>query len=194
MASAPPYSASLGNVQVLFNNVAAPLASVSSNLILAIVPYETTAAVAQIQVINNGAMSNVVTEFVNATTPGVFTNPAGGTGNAVAMHGDGSAVTPDSPAAIGETITVLVAGLGDVLPAIADGSAGTSGSATFNTIFAGVGSVPATNVSAGLAPNLVGYYQVMLTIPSGVTAGNNFLYIGGPDSISSEAIISIAGP
>jgi uncharacterized protein (TIGR03437 family) len=174
----------------LINNRPAPIYYVSSTQIAAIVPYETTTSVAQIQVVNNQAMSNVVTEFVNATTPGVFTIPAGGLGYAAAEHADGSLVTPSHPAQVGETIAVYVTGLGDVFPSISDGTAGVSGS-TSNAITAFVSGTAATVAYAGLAPGLVGLYQVNVQIPTGITAGDNYMDIAGPDSYTSEALISI---
>src|SRR5207249_671157 len=108
-AAVLPLSNILGGVQVLINNVAAPIFYASSTQLSVIVPWETTASIAQIQVVNNGAMSNVVTEYVSNTTPGVF----GGIGYAAALHGDFSVVTPSNPANVGETISVFVTGLGD---------------------------------------------------------------------------------
>jgi uncharacterized protein (TIGR03437 family) len=91
---------------------------------------------------------------------------------------------------VGETIAVYVTGLGDVLPSIADGAPGVS-SATTNTITASINNLAATVAYAGLAPSLVGLYQVNVQIPSGVAAGDWYLDIIGPDSYTSEAIISV---
>src|SRR4029077_14192727 len=132
-----PFPMTLAGVQVLINNRPAPIYYVSSGQVSAIVPYETTGSVAQIQVVNNQGSSNVVTELVNPTTPGLFTIPAGGIGYAAAEHADGSLVSPSHPAQVGETIAVYVTGLGDVLPSISDGAPGVS-SATTNTITAAV--------------------------------------------------------
>jgi len=96
-ANALPLPNKLGGVQVLINNLPAPLYYVSSTQISAIVPWETGTSIAQFQVVNNGAMSNVVTEFVNPTTPGVF----GGISYAAAEHVDYSVVTPSNPAQVG---------------------------------------------------------------------------------------------
>ena len=189
-ASTVPFPTTLGGVQVLINSRPAPIYAVSSGQVSAIVPYETTGSVAQIQVINNQSSSNTVTELVNATTPGLFTIPAGGIGYAAAEHADGSLVSPSHPAQVGETIAVYVTGLGDVLPSIADGAPGVSSSTT-NTITASVNNKAATVAYAGLAPTLVGLYQVNVQIPTGVAAGDWYLDISGPDSYTSEAIISV---
>ncbi len=70
----------------MINQVQAPIYYVSPTQISVIVPYITTpGSVAQIQVINNGANSNVVTQFTGTTSVGVFTNnPVGGIGYAAA--------------------------------------------------------------------------------------------------------------
>jgi uncharacterized protein (TIGR03437 family) len=191
VASTIPFPTTLGGVQVLINNRPAPIYYVSSTQVSVIVPYETTASVAQIQVMNNQGSSNVVTELVNATTPGIFTNPANGIGYAAAEHPDFSLVTTSHPAQSGETIAVYLTGLGDTFPSVADGAAGVT-SSTSNTITAFINGTAATVAYAGLAPGLVGLYQVNVQIPSGLTAGDNYLDISGPDSYTSEALISIA--
>jgi uncharacterized protein (TIGR03437 family) len=195
VASTVPFPTTLGNVQVLVNNVPAPIYYVSPNQVAALVPYQTTASVAQIKVVNNGVASNTVTELVNLTAPGVFTQPAGGLGYAAALHTDFSPVTPSSPAQPGETIAVFVTGLGDVFPGIPDGSAGPSPdfSTATNAITADVNGVAANVTYKGLAPGLAGLYQVNIEIPTGLTAGDNFLDVSGPDSYASEALIPIGG-
>jgi uncharacterized protein (TIGR03437 family) len=189
-ASVIPFPTTLGGVQVLINNRAAPIAYVSSGQISAIVPYETTASVAQVQVINNQTASNVVTELVNLTTPGVFTIPADGIHYAAAEHADGTPVTQAHPAQVGETVAVFLTGLGDVFPTISDGAPGVSG-ATSNAITAYLNGTAATVTYAGLAPTLVGLYQVNVQIPTGLAAGDYELDISGPDSYTSESLISV---
>jgi uncharacterized protein (TIGR03437 family) len=194
IASTLPLPTTLGKVQVLINNIAAPIYYVSPTQLSVIVPYEiqgSTGSVAQIQVVNNGTSSNVVTEFVNATTPGVFTNPVGGLGLAAAEHANFSLITENSPAQVGETITVYVTGLGDSFPTPSDGAAAGRQSPTSNTITADISGVSATVSYAGLTPQYPGLYQVNLVIPSGVSAGDNLIDISGPDSYTSEAILPI---
>jgi len=192
-ATTAPFPPALNGVQVLINSKPAPLYFVSPNQISAIVPFGTTTATAQIQVINNGVSSNVVTTFVNQTSPGVFTVPPGGIGQAAALHPDFSLITTARPAQIGETIAVYLTGLGDVTPAVTDGALGPSNppSLTTNNITAFVGGISATVTYAGLAPQLAGLYQVNLQIPSGVKAGDNALDISGPDSYTTESVIPV---
>jgi len=191
-----PFPTNIGGVQVMINGVAAPLYYVSPTLIEAIVPYETTAMVAQIQVINNGANSNTVTMYTGETAPGVFTQNPGGLGYGAIQHSaDYSLVTPSNPAQPGETVLVYLSGLGTVTPTVADGTAAPSISTvqTTNTITADFNGVAATVSFAGLVPTLAGLYQLNIVVPTGATAGDNLIGITGPDSYAEEALIPVGG-
>jgi uncharacterized protein (TIGR03437 family) len=192
-ASTVPFPTTLGDVQVNINGLLAPIYYVTPGQIAVIVPYAASTSIASIQVFNSGVASNTVTSFINLTTPGVFTLPSGGLGYAAALHADYSLVTPQNPAQIGETVAVYLTGLGAVNPAIPDGSAGPAStlSNTTQTVTADISGISATVAYAGLAPQLAGLYQVNVTIPSGVTSGDNTLDISGPDSYSGEALIPI---
>lgn len=176
----------LGGVQVMINGRPAQILNVSPERIDAIVPYDTEInSVAGIQVINNSTASNTVTVFTGMTAPGIFTTPPGGIGYAAAQHSaDFSLITPSSPAKIGEVIVVYGTGLGAL-------SSVSPGGTTTNTITAAIGGVAAKVGFAGLS--VTGLYQINLTVPAGVPAGDNYLDISGPDSFTSEALISIAG-
>jgi len=185
----------LNGVQVMINNRPAPIYFVSSGQVSAVVPFGTTELIADIQVINNGVASNTVSSFVNLTEPGIFTEPVGGLGSAKVLHPDFTQVTPNSPAQVGETIAIYLTGLGDVNPAVADGTPGPSNPTSvatnaFNVFIDGQQSVPAF---AGLAPGLVGLYQINVAVPSGVHSGNVALEIQGPDCDTSEATLPVVG-
>jgi uncharacterized protein (TIGR03437 family) len=207
IAQTAAFPTKLNGVQVLIDGIAAPLYYVSATQIAAIVPYAASQfSFATIQVNNNGLASKAVTEFVNPGTPGVFTNPADGIGVAAALHADYSLITANSPAEPGENISVYLTGLGQVFPPITDGSPGSSTSLnyTVNTIAANLDdattgtSVAATVGYAGLAPGYAGLYQLNLTVPTGLTAGDPiFLEVdvlnsaGNPTQVSEEALLPI---
>lgn len=196
IATTSIFPTKLNNVQVLVDGVAAPLYYVSATQIAAIVPFAASQlSIATVQVKNNGVLSNTVTEFMNSTTPGVLTSPANGISAAAALHADYSLVSEQNPAVAGETISVYLTGLGAVFPLIQDGYPGSSDPSSLNNtaakIAALVGGVSATVGYAGLAPGYAGLYQINLTIPTGLTAGDNPLDIEGPDSYSSEALLPI---
>ncbi|MDP9171619.1 MAG: hypothetical protein M3N54_13460 [Acidobacteriota bacterium] len=194
VATGLPFPTSLGGVQVTVNGLPAPLYYVSPTQIAAIVPYGITYSIGQIQVTNNGVPSNSVTELVNKTSPGIFTLSANGLGYGAMEHAlDGTVVTASHPAQPGEPVAVYMSGLGAVFPPVPEGSPGPSPtlSNTTNTITAYVGGIAATVGYAGLAPFLAGLYQVNLTIPATATAGDNLVSISGPDSYTSQALISV---
>jgi uncharacterized protein (TIGR03437 family) len=189
-----PFPATLGNVQVTINGTSAPIYYVAPTQISVIVPYEVNTAIAQVQVITDGNPSNTVTMFTNETSAGVFSVPPGGLGYGAVLHQNGQLVTTANPAQIGETVSVYLTGLGAVSPAIADGAAGPVTTLSLATgITADISGTTATVTYAGLAPQLAGLYQMNITIPSGLTNGDNSLDIAGSDSYTSEVLISIAG-
>jgi uncharacterized protein (TIGR03437 family) len=194
IASSFPFPTSLNNVQVLVNGVAAPIYYVTPGQISVISPTNIS-TLAQIQVINNGVPSNIVTVPVNVTAPGAFTIENNGIGHAAALHGNLTAVTPSSPALPGETIAVYVNGLGAVFPTVPDGSPAPNSplSTTVSTITASIGGSTANVSFAGLAPGYAALYQLNITVPTSLAAGDYTLAIGGPDSYSAEAIISVGG-
>jgi uncharacterized protein (TIGR03437 family) len=94
-----------------------------------------------------------------------------------------------------------------VFPPNSDGAPGSSTSLnnTVNTITASIDN-PTTGAGtsapvlySGLAPGYAGLYQVNITIPTGVTSGDNYLEIdmlnsaGNQTSVAEQAIIPIAG-
>jgi uncharacterized protein (TIGR03437 family) len=195
VASSIPFPTTLNNVQVMVDGIAAPIYYVTPGQLSAIVPYAVTSGIATVQVINNGKSSNVVTMQVAKTAPGVLTQSQNGLGYGDVIHPDGTLVNDKNPAKPGETVSVFLTGLGGVSPAISDGGAGPTGpySLATNTITAFVGGVQAQVGYAGLAPTFAGLYQLNITIPAtGVTAGDNYLDVSGPDAYTSESLIAVA--
>jgi uncharacterized protein (TIGR03437 family) len=189
-------------VQVLINQIPAPIYYVSPTQISAIVPYITApGSVAQIQVVNNGANSNVVTQFTGLTSAGAFTNnPVGGIGYAAALRPDGSVISASNPALVGETEALYLAGMGAVSPSVGDGTAapGSPLSNTTNTpaiyLYDASGNSGTPTITySGLAPGFAGLYQINFTIPSGLVAtSNGEIEIEGPDSDTLEALFPLS--
>jgi uncharacterized protein (TIGR03437 family) len=193
VAKTRPLPTSLGNVGVFINGVKAPVYVVSPGQVSALVPYGLSTGVARIQIVNKGKASNVVTEFIGQTAPGVFTSPAGGLGLGAVLHTNFSKVTSGHPASPGETVSVFLTGLGAVFPTIHDGAVGpvTALSKATNTITAFIGGESATVKYAGLAPELAALYQLNVVVPSDLTPGNYLLAVSGPDSYTSESVILV---
>ena len=188
------FPTTLSGVTVTINGKLAPIYVVYPGQLSAIVPYETAPGVAEIRVSRNGVLSNRITAFVNHTAPGVFAVPPTGLGYAAALHPDYSLVTPQNPARPGETIAVYLTGLGAVSPTVANGAAGPVSplAQTVESLDVRVGGQSAKIAFSGLAPLLRGLYQLNITIPSTVTAGDQYLDIGGPDTLNSQILLPIA--
>jgi uncharacterized protein (TIGR03437 family) len=189
-----PFPTSLNNVSVMINKRPAPIYYVSAGQISVIVPYATEyPSNVQIQVVNNGISSNVVTTVMNLTSPGVFTSTQNGLGDLAALHADYSPITAKSPAKRGETISLYVTGLGDVNPAVSDGAPGPSSplSVTTQQITVFIAGTSAPITYAGLAPGFAGLYQINVQVPSFVTPGDLYIDVEGPDSYTTEATIPV---
>ncbi len=194
-----PFPKTLNGVQVLINQVAAPIYYVSPTQISVVVPYITPSdSAVQIYVVNNGTNSNIVSEFTGVTSAGVFTEPVGGIGSAAALHPDNSVITESSPAQIGETVAVYLTGMGLVTPRVADGTAAPSNPLSYTTanplvyLLDTAGHYLQAPVTfSGLAPGFAGLYQVDFTIPSGLVSGDASLEIIGPDSDTFQALLPV---
>jgi uncharacterized protein (TIGR03437 family) len=194
-----PYPNHLNGVQVVINQIAAPIYYESPTQISVIVPNLTaTDSVAQIYVINNGANSNLITEFTGLTSVGVFTHPVGGLGTAAALHPDNSLITAASPAQIGETVAVYLEGMGAVSLPVADGTAAPSSPLSITTAMPLVylldtagNYLQATIAFSGLAPGFAGLYQINFTVPAGLVSGNATLEIIGSDSDAFQALLPV---
>ena len=80
-----------------------------------------------------------------------------------------------SPAVRGEVLAVFATGLGPVQPPVDAGRPAPASPLSITTlpVTATVGGAPAPVIFAGLAPGLVGVYQVNLSVPSSAPSGND---------------------
>jgi uncharacterized protein (TIGR03437 family) len=198
-ASSPaPFPNTLSGVGVTINGTPAPVYSVTPGQINAVVPYSldpNATSVLNVQVSNNGTLSNVVSEYLGFSSPGVFTVPPGGLGAGAILHADFTLVSSASPAKVGETVQIYLTGLGAVKPAVNAGAPApsTTLSTTVNTTYVYIDGLQATLTYSGLAPGLGGLYQLNATIPVGVTAGSLVsLEVDGYDAITIQAEIPIS--
>jgi len=157
-----------------------------------IVPYGVASnmtGLANIQVTNNNAKSNVVQMYLTDAAPGAFSQSANGIGFAAAAHAaTGAPITSSNPAQAGEYISLYLTGLGPVSPTVTDGALGPSSPLSmadlynagnlevfFNDYGAnGSSGNPGTIQFAGLAPSLAGLYQINVMVPTtGLASGDN---------------------
>jgi uncharacterized protein (TIGR03437 family) len=165
---------SLDGVTVIVHGIICKLLYVSPGQINFLIPYELTAATAQVLVERQGVAGPVgpdnlpsVTINLAATAPGFFE----WSGNfIVAEHADGSLITAASPAQASEVVVLFAAGLGRTVP---DSASGVPPAAAATILYASQlqivlnGSVlpQASIYYAGVTPGYAGLYQINVTLP-----------------------------
>jgi len=191
-----PFPALLGGVSVSIDGYSCPIYSVSPTQLNVIVPYEVAlnpTGLANIQVTNGSAKSNVVQVYLTDAAPGAFSQTQDGIGPAAALHNaTGTLITPSEPAQPGEYIQLYVTGLGTVTPAISDGAVGPTSPLSWSDLYGAssltvqfddynsfdcstgcVGSIE----YAGLVPTLAGLYQINVQVPTSGLGDGDTVYI-----------------
>lgn len=172
-----PLPASLAGASVLIGGKAIPLFDVvnigGTEQISAQAPFEIAGQQSVSIAINNGRTQSAAIQVpVAAAQPGIFL-PDGV--NGAFLHGaDNSLVNAASPASAGEVVVLYCTGLGAVTPAGTTGAVASSTTLS-NTNLAPtvtVGSTSAAVAFSGLAPALVGLYQINFTVPAGTPSGS----------------------
>jgi uncharacterized protein (TIGR03437 family) len=156
-------SNSLGGTQVSIGGVLAPLIYASENQINVLVPYETQTALSQggqvnITITSAAGTSQTLPLQAVPVQPNIF----------VILNSDGGVNSTSNPAAVGETVSILVSGAGALKPSLPDGTiAGSPAPAPalqvqanfyfdiFEGFSAGVGTDTVTPAYAGSIPGAV---------------------------------------
>lgn len=167
-----PLSQNLAGVSVTVNNLILPLLFVSPTQINAQVPSELTDGNYTLMVQNTG-QPDVTANFTLArNAPGLFFQTLNSQPYAVAMHADGSAVTPDSPAIAGETISMLGTGFGPYNGTVPDGFfPPTPPPALADSVTLTLGGQNPVAVWVGAASGYTGLTSTMFTVPTGLPSG-----------------------
>jgi uncharacterized protein (TIGR03437 family) len=174
-----PLPTLLAGVSVQFGNSLAPIYNVSNmnGMETATFQVPCDAAVGNNQItVRAGSSSANTTVPVNAISPGVFQfQDTDGQRRAVILRPDGSFASVGNPARRGEIVRMYVTGIGPGQPAVGTNSPGIPGVQTQaqNPVIVGVNNAGVRVVSATLAENLIGVYEVAFEIPSDTAAGSN---------------------
>lgn len=190
-APSTPFPTTLGGLSVLVNGFAAPLQFVSPGQINIQVPWKLgigngtapftlmingpTAKGTRAGSPVNSTFSNSISAPVSLYAPGVF---------AVAQA-DGTPIA-NKPAKAGDILVIYANGLGPVDVSVADGAVSPANPPALcqQTPTVTIGGSQAEVLFAGLAPGLVGAYQINLRAPAGMGAGSARLVVtaGGQSS------------
>jgi uncharacterized protein (TIGR03437 family) len=169
------YGPQVANTSVSFNGIAAPMIYASTGQTAAVVPYGITGATAQVTVTYQGQTSAALSVPIAASAPGIFTFDSSGHGPAAAINQDGITVnTAETPARIGDIISLYATGEGQTTPGGVDGKAASLPYPYPNLpVTVTVGGQNAPVKYAGGAPGMVaGLMQVNVQIPGGIQTGN----------------------
>ncbi|MCP5119672.1 MAG: hypothetical protein GY953_53415 [bacterium] len=196
--AAPPLPRELGGVRVEFDGRPAPLWSVSPTEILLQIPFE-AALESEIDVIAPQWQFDTQPRalILSPADPEFYRHPfESGVpgGDPIAVHADFSAlVTEDNPVVPGEIVHFYMAGLGAVTPPLPTGEAAPldrlhrASRPLQCSASSDLQPEPVEVLFAGLAPGLVGIYQVSLRTPpsfpgltAGGSAGRLFIMCGMP--------------
>jgi len=200
-------STNIGNTQVFFDGIAAPLIYVSATQVNLIVPYEMAGRFqTSMSITRGGVTSNAIILRVTDTAPGIFTANASGQGQGAILNQNNSFNGPGSGALKGSVISIYATGEGQINPP------GVTGSVTSSTppypkpvatpvtlvfVVPGPGgttvNVPATITYAGEAPALVsGVLQVNAVVPASVPSGANTIVLTvGANSSPSVVTVQV---
>jgi uncharacterized protein (TIGR03437 family) len=169
-----PVPVVLGDTQVTVNGVPAPLFFVSPSQINFVIPIEAPTsgdATLNVSRASTGQILGSTLVPMAPASPGLFTLDASGSGQIAAVNQDGSINGQSHPAPWNSIVSFYGTGSGLVPNEPADGVAPTGALSTSATPQVVIGDqyVPAGNVTySGLAPGLVGVWQLNVKIPNTV--------------------------
>ena len=173
-ASTLPLPTQLNGVEVLFNGSPVPLFYADPNQINFQVPTgapQTGTADVQVFQPSTGRVLGDTTVGMNAAVPGFFSQAGNGIGAAAALNEDNTENSQGNPAVQGSVIQLFGTGQGFIPGAPPDGSPSNAALQTpqVPAVIMGTDFVPAANIKySGLAPTLVGVWQVNVLIPDTV--------------------------
>ena len=187
----------IGNVQVLFNGVAAPMIYASSTQVSAVVPYE-MASVGNPSVWINfaGHTSNSYQLSLAAAAPGLFAQNAAGSGPGAILNQDNSLNGPGHGAANGSIVQVFMTGEGQTKPPGVTGAITTVTlpppqvtPAPVQPVQVWIGGQPAVYTYAGEAPGMVaGVMQLNVQIPANAPSGALAIQVSIGGNMSQNGI------
>jgi uncharacterized protein (TIGR03437 family) len=177
-AKSMPIETELAGTKVLVQDpsmpgpISAPLYFVSPGQINFQIPFEVVRSIITITISTSQGTSAPYTINLEPIAPGIFSQTANGTGDALVFDSNFKLLTrtPDP----GTTIIFYANGLGSTLPAAKSGSGGSS-TVPFNVVASPfevyIGGTKATVAWAGLAPGFAGVYQLNV-VPLGAAIGD----------------------
>ena len=189
-----PLERELGGVSVRIGGQDAPLYFAGPGQINAQMPFKVNPGDSVPVAVSVGDLLTAPQNYLIAPVqPGIF--DLGGGQGAVLIANTDIRVAPVGsipghearPAKSGEFISTFCTGLGATSPTVEAGEAGAAEAVT-TPVTATIGGVDASVSFAGLAPFLVGLYQVNVVVPGGVVGGPAVPLVLTQDGIASNTV------
>jgi adhesin/invasin len=196
-ATSYPLPLTLGPTSVTVNGIGAPLFYASPTQInfqmpKGVPPSGVTVSVNNVTATGRLAVPGSPSHPATLTTvdPGLFINPGG---RAAALNVDLSPNTTATPAPRGGYILLFMTGQGPVTPAVPDGTPapGTPLSIIDGTVQVTIGGQSAQVTYQGLAPGYAGLAQINAVIPSGITPGDQPVFVTIDGVPSNAGLITV---
>jgi adhesin/invasin len=189
-ASGYPLPTSLAGTSVLVNGIAAHLIYVSPSQINFQMPSATAEGSASIVVTTNAGSSSAVTPPITPVQPGLYVYPDL---RAKALNEDLTLHTAQTPIAAGQYVVLYLTGLGPTTPAVPDGQPTPANPLAYvnGTVQATIGGRPATVAFAGLAPGFAGLVQVNAQIPTGLSPGDQPVFVSVNGVATNTGLITV---
>lgn len=201
LAGTLPLPTKVSDTQVFLQGVPLPLLDLKNGQINAQVPFNVTAnALQQLLVVRTDTLSPQPEILsVAPAQPGIFTVNEQGSGQGyiyrVADDGTQTLADASNPAAAGDQIAILCAGLGAVTPGVPAGTQPPASprATVVNPVAVTIGGLPAQVVTATLRPDpdLSGRYEVVVIVPPGVSPGDNSITLTVMGQTSNSATFAV---
>jgi uncharacterized protein (TIGR03437 family) len=154
---------------LLINGTPAAVLYAGTGQINFVVPATVSGTAAVIAASCAGAPLATITTGLSAAVPALFTQTQTGSGQASIVNSDGTINSAGNPAARGSYVSMYGTGFGALNAPDPDGLRRIAA-----TVAATIGGTSANLIYAGEAPEeTTGLQQIIITVPSGVTAGTS---------------------
>lgn len=184
----------LGDTQVLFDGMPAPLLVSIENQVNAVVPQGVAGQTSvEVVVTHEGSVSNTVTVSVEPVAPALFTLNGSGSGQSAALNEDGTINGHQHPAPRGSVVSFFGSGLGEWSQPVPDGTIiDATPPAPKASVTVTIGGLPANVLYVGGAPGTVsGVAQLNVEVPPATPPGDAEVEItaGGKSSPASVTVV-----
>lgn len=182
---------SLDGVLIYVGGLPASLFFISPGQINFLIPYELAPGMVSIIVTRQGLAGPTARVQLNDTSPGFFQ----WSGNlAIAVHLNGSLVSPSAPAQRNEIIVLYAGGLGWTSPDTSSGrmaslAATILAKSKLQVLLDGTACPAASILYAGLAPGFAGLYQINLRLPDSLPHNPDIRMVIGAQSSPTGVVL-----